>query len=121
MKKKAKISLWRVVKRTFPLGMKYERWFFLLVNALAVVHAVSWGFTVFARQWFFDSVSNAAAGAGKFSFAILMLGVFGLVVAAQQALNGAANFLMNQWWMKFSAQMKRLVARKAGRVRYLSP
>ena len=116
MKKDAKISLWQILRKIAPMSMKYERGMFLFNNLLSIVHASCWGATVFARQWFFDSVSDAATGAGKFSHAVLMLAVFGLIVALQQVFNGASNFLIGQWAEKFGAQMKRLIALKAGRV-----
>ncbi len=111
-----KTSLLKMTRRLLPLSMKYDRNFFLFCNALSVVHGACWGVAVFARQWFFDAATDVSTGNATLGFAIWTLVVYGLVITAQQAMNGASNFFIGRWFQRFAAHMKALLALKAGRV-----
>lgn len=111
-----KIPLFRLLGKLLPLSVQYERGYFLVSNGLGILHGASWGLTVFARQWFFDAVTGASTGTRTVGFAIWMLVIYGFVTTAQQALNGVSNFIISRWFERFAAQMKALLARKAGRV-----
>lgn len=113
---KNKISLLTLFRKLLPLSMRYDRGFFLFNGALGILHGASWGVSVFARQWFFDAAAGASVGARTIGYAIGMLLIYGFVTTAQQALNGASNFLTGRWFMRFGANMRALLARKAGRV-----
>ncbi len=111
-----KTSLFGLLAKLMPLAFQYERGYFLMNNMLSILHSVSWGMSVFARQWFFDAVTGAATGNGTIGFAVWMLVIYGFVTTAQQGLNGLSNFLIMRWFERFAARMKALLARKAGRV-----
>ena len=115
-KKEGSASFGHILAKITLLGFKYETSFFMFNNLSAIAHGASFGAAVFARQWFFDSVADAAAKTGTVSNAIWMLVVFGLVVITQQALNGVCNFATSRWFDKFSARMKRVLSDKAARV-----
>ncbi len=111
-----KVSLLRQFRLVFPLCLKYEFPLYLFNNASAIVHSTAWAMNIFAKQWFFDSVAEAAAGAGAMRTVFTYLIIYGLVVIAQQALNGLCNFETTVWMEKFERRMLQLLMRKMQRI-----
>ncbi|MGI6239479.1 MAG: ABC transporter ATP-binding protein [Christensenellales bacterium] len=116
MSNQKNISLPRMLRKLMPLVLRYERGYAVFNLLLGIAHSLAWGVVVFTRQWFFDSVMDAAAGTRALSFAFWMLLVFGLNTILQQALNGASNFFVGRWLEKLGARMNEYLAKKAARV-----
>ncbi len=111
-----KVSLFRQIKRAFPLCFKYEFPLYLFDNTSSILHGAAFAMDMFAKQWFFDSVANAVAGTGAIETAFLFLVVYGLIVITQQALNGLCNFSTTVWMEKFQRQMLQLLMRKLQKI-----
>ncbi|MBP7401265.1 MAG: ABC transporter ATP-binding protein [Clostridia bacterium] len=113
---KPKVRFLPVFRRLLPLFYQACPSWFIGLNALMLVHGLSWGMGTLATQWFFDAVTRAAAGAATAGFAAGMLGLLAGVVLAQQVLNGTANFWANETGILCVGRLGRRIHSKTARI-----
>lgn len=114
--KKEKLTFFRMLRRLLPLVVGACPVYFAVNALISILHGVSFGFTTFVSQIFYDGVAKAvgqhavtaAAVGGAFA-------LFGATVLCQ-ALNGISNFMTNAMFTKISGRLGKLVNAKASRI-----
>jgi ATP-binding cassette subfamily B protein len=83
---------------------------------VGILHAVSFGLLTMITQWFFDSVSDAAAG--RISAMIAYGSAVGLIAAVIgiEVINGLYNFMSNQFFKKLTGHLSLRLNAKASQI-----
>ena len=84
--------------------------------AVAIVHGLLGGFSIFVTQIFFDTVGDVAAGEAVISQAYLMAVSLGSVFIIREVLNGFSNFMGNYEWFKVKGVLAKTVHSKMARI-----
>ena len=113
---KEQISLTRIIFRLLPMALAGCPVLFIVSNLVGIVHGVSWGFSTYVSQLFFDSVTNAVEKRSGFNTVLWMAAALGAVTIASQVLNGIHNFMSSTFFKKMGGHLSMRINRKASRI-----
>lgn len=113
---KKEISLIRIIGRLIPIVLVTCPVFFILSNLVGIIHGVSWGFSTFVSQLFFDTIAVAVKVRSGFGKVLLMAAALGAAIIASQVLNGLHNFMSNVFIQKMTGFLGMRINQKASRI-----
>lgn len=87
-KEKNNITLFKIIIRVIPLVIMSNPIYFIINNAVGIVHGASHGFNTFVTAKFFETVQNAVTLQTGVKMVILMAVGLGLTAIGVQVLNG---------------------------------
>ena len=111
-----KISLWLLLRRTFPPFLKAVPLFLAGWTLISILHGLSWGVETLVNAHLFDAVAEAVTGNQGLTAVLGMLAVLGIVTLLSQVLNGVDNFLYMVFLQRAEGPFNRRILQKAGRL-----
>ncbi len=112
-----KVSILKVLSYGLKVNFKVIPLLFIVVNIISLCHGLSWGFTTFVTQQFYDSVADVLTKNESISRAYLMVAALGLSLIAKSILNGVHNFcLSNVSQYKVIPELTKLIHAKMARI-----
>ena len=111
-----KISLFNVIKFGLILVARTMLVFFVVFNIVGVLHGVSYGFTTFVTQHFYDSIAGVINGIESIRMIYTMVVLLGLTFIVREILNGLDNFMYDKVVIKLSGEMAKCIHSKMARI-----
>jgi ATP-binding cassette subfamily B protein len=103
---------------SFGLSMTFKTipFLFIFINIVAIAHGISYGFTIFMMQRFYDSVEAVITHNGVMRSAYLAVAALGLSMLLRELLNGIHNFMHNVCFNKMNGEMTKIIHGKMAKI-----
>lgn len=115
-KDKKKVSFGKVVRFGLAMTMKTIPVLFVIINLVGIAHGLSYGFTTFMTQRFYDAVEAVLSKSGVMRGAYLAILALGLSSLLREILNGIHNFMHEVCFSKMNGEMTKIIHEKMARV-----
>lgn len=110
------VSFGKVVRFGLSITIKNMPVLFVVINIVGIVHGLSYGFTTFMTQQFYDSVGAVLTGGGVLTGAYWAIAALGLISLMREVLNGVHNFMHDICFTKMNGEMSRIIHDKMARI-----
>lgn len=114
--KKEDISFLKIISKVMPMAFWACPVYFIAWNIVGIFHAMSYGFSTFMTQRFFDAVTQGVTKGVGSQKIILWAIALGLALILCQILNGIANFMISNHGKMMVRHIGKKVNEKAGRL-----
>ena len=111
-----KVPFNKIIRFGLSMTFKTIPFLFIFINIVAVAHGISYGFTIFMMQRFYDSVEAVITHNGIMRSAYLAVAALGLSMLLRELLNGIHNFMHNVCFNKMNGGMTKIIHGKMAKI-----
>jgi ATP-binding cassette, subfamily B, bacterial len=106
----------KIIRFGLSMILKTMPFLFISINIVAVMHGISYGFTTFMMQRFYDSVESVITHNGIMRSAYRAVAAVGLSMLLRELLNGIHNFMHTVCFNKIHGEMAKIIHGKMAKI-----
>jgi len=111
-----KVPFNKIIRFGLSITFKTIPFLFTFINIVAVAHGISYGFTTFMMQRFYDSVEAVITHNGIMRSAYRAIAALGLSMILRELLNGIHNFMHTVCFNKMRGEMAKIIHGKMAKI-----
>jgi len=114
--KRPKVPFNKIIRFGLSMTFRSIPFLFIFINIVAVVHGISYGFTTFMMQRFYDSAEAVITHSGVMRSAYLAVAALGVSMLLRELLNGIHNFMHTVCFNEMHGEMTKIIHGKMAKI-----
>ncbi|MDR1803290.1 MAG: ABC transporter ATP-binding protein/permease [Treponema sp.] len=111
-----RVSFFKVAAFGLKLFFRVSPVFFIAFNLIGIVYGISYGFSTFITQQFYDSVAGVLTKNEALSRVYMMIAALGLTFITREVLGGVSNFMYDVTFNRMKGETAKIIHDKMARI-----